>query len=46
MKHVLSVLGRWSATLCLFAVAVIAALSLWNRYETQPWTRDGRYARM
>lgn len=42
MKHTLAVIGRWSATLCLFAVAIIAALSIWNRYEKQPWTRDGR----
>lgn len=42
MKHILVVLGRWSATLGLSAIAVVAALSLWNRYETQPWTRDGR----
>ncbi len=24
------------------ALAAIAAFSLWNRYETRPWTRDGR----
>ncbi|HHA2758628.1 MULTISPECIES: biotin/lipoyl-binding protein [Stenotrophomonas] len=42
MKHTLAVIGRWSATLVVFAIAVVAALSLWNRYETRPWTRDGR----
>lgn len=42
MKHTLAVIGRWSATLGVFAIAVVAALSLWNRYETRPWTRDGR----
>ncbi|MFB5854976.1 biotin/lipoyl-binding protein [Stenotrophomonas maltophilia] len=42
MKHTLGVIGRWSATLVVFAIAVVAALSLWNRYETRPWTRDGR----
>lgn len=42
MKHTLTVIGRWSATLVVFAIAVVAALSLWNRYETRPWTRDGR----
>ncbi|WMJ69423.1 biotin/lipoyl-binding protein [Stenotrophomonas sp. 24(2023)] len=42
MKPMLVALGRWSATLCLFALAVIAALSIWNRYERHPWTRDGR----
>lgn len=42
MKHMLAVIGRWSATLGVFAIAVIAALSVWSRYERQPWTRDGR----
>ncbi|KRG51996.1 efflux RND transporter periplasmic adaptor subunit [Stenotrophomonas beteli] len=42
MKHTLAVIGRWSATLVVFALAVVAALSIWNRYETRPWTRDGR----
>lgn len=42
MKHLLVVIGRWSATLVAFAIAVVAALSIWNRYETRPWTRDGR----
>ncbi|HHA2393997.1 TPA: biotin/lipoyl-binding protein [Stenotrophomonas maltophilia] len=42
MKHLLAVIGRWSATLVVFAIAVVAALSLWNRYEIRPWTRDGR----
>lgn len=42
MKHRLAVIGRWSATLVVFGVAVVAALSIWNRYEMRPWTRDGR----
>lgn len=42
MKHLLAVIGRWSATLAVCALAAIAALSLWNRYEMRPWTRDGR----
>lgn len=42
MNHLLAVIGRWSATLAVFAIAVVAALSLWNRYEQRPWTRDGR----
>lgn len=42
MNPMLVALGRWSATLCLFALAVIAALSIWHRYERHPWTRDGR----
>ncbi|WP_322547416.1 biotin/lipoyl-binding protein [Stenotrophomonas geniculata] len=42
MKHLLAVIGRWSATLGVCALAAIAAFSLWNRYEMLPWTRDGR----
>ncbi|WP_329888962.1 MULTISPECIES: biotin/lipoyl-binding protein [Stenotrophomonas] len=42
MKHLLAVIGRWSATLLVFAIAVVAALSIWKRYEARPWTRDGR----
>lgn len=42
MKHLLAVIGRWSATLAVCALAAIAALSLWNSYEMRPWTRDGR----
>jgi len=42
MKHMLVVIGRWSATLAVFAIAVVAALSIWQRYEQRPWTRDGR----
>lgn len=42
MKHLLAVIGRWSATLGVCALATIAALSIWNRYEMRPWTRDGR----
>ncbi|ELC7365494.1 biotin/lipoyl-binding protein [Stenotrophomonas geniculata] len=42
MKDLLAVIGRWSATLGVCALAAIAAFSLWNRYEMRPWTRDGR----
>ncbi|TFZ44929.1 biotin/lipoyl-binding protein [Stenotrophomonas maltophilia] len=42
MKHLLAVIGRWSATLGVCALAATAALSIWNRYEMRPWTRDGR----
>ncbi|MBN5130675.1 biotin/lipoyl-binding protein [Stenotrophomonas maltophilia] len=42
MKYLLAVIGRWSATLAVCALAIIAALSIWNRYEMRPWTRDGR----
>ena len=42
MKHTLAVIGRRRATLVVFAIAVVAALAIWRRYETRPWTRDGR----
>ncbi|MGI3904185.1 MAG: hypothetical protein ACRYGP_09300 [Janthinobacterium lividum] len=35
-------LGRTMATLAILALAVIAALVIWNVYVTAPWTRDGR----
>lgn len=41
MKHLQGVAGRWVATLTLFTIAVVIALSVWTRYETKPWTRDG-----
>lgn len=41
MKHLQGVAGRWAATLVLFITAVVIALSIWTRYETKPWTRDG-----
>ncbi|MDR3435295.1 HlyD family secretion protein [Telmatospirillum sp.] len=41
MKHLLGVVGRWAATLLLFIAAIAIARSVWVRYETKPWTRDG-----
>ncbi|RQU79361.1 efflux RND transporter periplasmic adaptor subunit [Burkholderia cenocepacia] len=41
MKHLLGMISRWAATLLLILIASIAALWVWNRYETHPWTRDG-----
>ncbi|PRY05991.1 efflux RND transporter periplasmic adaptor subunit [Paraburkholderia sp. BL25I1N1] len=41
MKTTLSALAKWLFTLGLVACAVVVAIALWNRYETQPWTRDG-----
>ncbi len=32
---------RLTATLCLVAVALIVAVSLWRYYTEAPWTRDG-----
>ncbi len=36
MKHLLAVIGRWSATLVVFAIAVVAALSIWKRLRNTP----------
>ena len=35
-------LWRILATGVIVAIAVVAAIWLWNYYETEPWTRDGR----
>jgi multidrug resistance efflux pump len=35
-------LARTLVTLAVVAAAVWAALRLWDHYELQPWTRDGR----
>jgi multidrug resistance efflux pump len=40
--HFLQSLGKTLATLAIFAVAILAALVIWNSYITAPWTRDGR----
>lgn len=42
LRHALAVLGRTIATLAILALAVVAALVIWNVYVTAPWTRDGR----
>jgi multidrug resistance efflux pump len=41
MNRILPALGRWAVTLTIVALAVVVALWLWRRYETDPWTRDG-----
>ena len=41
MKRLLPVLGRSAVTLLIVVLAVVAAIWLWRRYETDPWTRDG-----
>jgi len=33
---------RIGVTLILLAASIIAALWMWNHYEVEPWTRDGR----
>jgi multidrug resistance efflux pump len=40
--HFLQSLAKTFATLAIFAVAILAALVIWNSYITSPWTRDGR----
>jgi multidrug resistance efflux pump len=40
MKPVTFALLRWSATTLLVVASLIAAVWLWQRYETVPWTRD------
>jgi RND family efflux transporter MFP subunit len=41
MNRYLAPIGRWLVTLLLVAAAILVALWLWRRYETDPWTRDG-----
>jgi RND family efflux transporter MFP subunit len=41
MNHVLSAVLRWLLTAIIVLLAVIVAIWLWRRYETDPWTRDG-----
>jgi RND family efflux transporter MFP subunit len=41
MKSLLAALGRSAVTLLIVLLAVLVALWLWRRYETDPWTRDG-----
>ncbi|MFV0625559.1 efflux RND transporter periplasmic adaptor subunit [Sphingomonas sp. ac-8] len=35
-------LARWGATLLLILAALAVGLWLWQHYEQEPWTRDGR----
>ena len=41
LKSLLAPLGRSAVTLVIVALAVVVALWLWKRYESDPWTRDG-----
>lgn len=41
MKFLLFAVVRWSITTLLVVAAVLVALWMWRRYETDPWTRDG-----
>jgi multidrug resistance efflux pump len=42
MTRFLAPLARWAVTLALVALAILVAFWIWGRYETDPWTRDGR----
>lgn len=42
MKPLLAHLGRLAATLVLVAIAILVGIWIWHKYETDPWTRDGR----
>ncbi len=35
-------LARWGATIVLVLAAIAVGLWLWQHYEGEPWTRDGR----
>src|SRR5271170_7332923 len=41
MNALLTAALRWCVTAGLVVFASLMALWLWNRYEEQPWTRDG-----
>jgi RND family efflux transporter MFP subunit len=41
MNHVLSAALRWLVTAIVVLAAILVAIWLWRRYETDPWTRDG-----
>ena len=41
MKHIVASLARWAVTILIVFLAVLVAIWLWRRYETDPWTRDG-----
>ena len=41
MNRILSSIARWAVTLILVALAILVAILLWRRYESEPWTRDG-----
>jgi multidrug resistance efflux pump len=42
MKARILALSRFTVTIVAVIVAIIAGRYLWDRYEFQPWTRDGR----
>ncbi|MFW2829254.1 efflux RND transporter periplasmic adaptor subunit [Sphingomonas sp. ID0503] len=42
MKRFVAPLARSAATIAIVILAILIALWMWNRYERDPWTRDGR----
>jgi multidrug resistance efflux pump len=42
MKRILIELGRVALTLAFVAAGLVGAWYLWDHYEREPWTRDGR----
>ena len=42
MKISLPAVGRIAMTLVAVAAAIAVGMRLWQRYEVEPWTRDGR----
>ena len=42
MKISLPAVGRIAITLVAVAAAIAVGMRLWQRYEVEPWTRDGR----
>jgi multidrug resistance efflux pump len=41
MNPVISAVLRWIVTALIVTAAILVAIALWRRYETEPWTRDG-----
>jgi RND family efflux transporter MFP subunit len=41
MKPLLATFARSAVTLLIVLLAILVAVWLWRRYETDPWTRDG-----
>lgn len=42
MKITLPAVGRFALTLIVVVAAIAVGERLWNHYEVEPWTRDGR----
>jgi multidrug resistance efflux pump len=42
LSRALPYLGRMALTLIVVALALVAGRRLWDHYQVEPWTRDGR----